>query len=266
MKISSVLLICFTTVVTCAPQSHTHDSGSSSISTKDEVAMGKINDIFEEARHTIEKQTGPLKMLGSVLLNSVDKSCMLNNYKNHGLIDKIPNIKLQPTEADIIVLLGIARTCSSKTQYSIEFMFEAFMSTHPLLQAFIHEPEFKEIADTLLCVNSYAVKNKYIDPEVYKINHTLSRSAEASCNVQTEKVLKEIDHDEDKYGNTMSAECIKEIVDGVKTVVLKYGLLVQIELSGEQKKKLKDNFVKEVRKNDEKLVVCAENSIKTGSV
>jgi hypothetical protein len=264
MKIYLVLVFCLIVVlVNCAPQSQTADSGS----TVDEIAKEKLNSIFDDFRHSIEKQNGPLKLLASVVLHSVDKSCVLDHYKNHGLIDKVPSPKaLGKADANIMILAGFAKACSTKTDIFIEFVFEAFMSTHSLLKAFIYEPEFKESADMLLCATSYAVKNKYLDPQVYKINYTLPETAGAECNMLIEKVEKEITHAQTEFQQIMSVECVKEVFEDAKNILLKYAVLVQVDLTGEQKKELRDKFVKEVRENDEKLVLCIEKFVKTGKV
>lgn len=254
-------------VAYCTPFLTFHNSVSSSLTTADEIAKEKLNNIYEEVHYNIEKQSESLRMVGSVLLHSVDKTCVLNHYKNHGLIKKIPNLKTSElTHADVLILVGFAKACSSKTEYFIEFLFEAFMSTHYLLEVFIHEPEFKEYSDMLVCANNYAVTNKYLDPEVYKINYTMPDRAEEDCKTTIEKVEQGIEYAESEYRRFMSAECVKEIFDDVKSILMKYALLVQIELKGEQKNDLRDKFVKEVLENDEKLVICTEQSLKVENI
>lgn len=263
MKLTLVLMISTIGAIYCTPLLTLHNSVSSSHTSADEIAKEKLNNIYEEARQNIEKQGEAMRMPGLVLLHSVDRTCVFNHYKNHGLISKIPNLRASElTHTDLVILIGFAKACSSKTEYFIEFIFEAFMSTHFLLEVFVNEPEFKEVSDMFICANDYAVRNNYLDPKVYKINHTLPSGAEENCKMMIEKVEQGIEYAQSEYRRFMSAECVNEIFDDAKNMLLKYALLVQIELTGEQKKDLRDKFVKEVRENDEKLVVCTEQSLK----
>lgn len=263
MKFCIVLLICMMTGAHCAPQSPSHTSGSSSISAVDEIANEKLSNNFEFVQQLIQRQHEPVRKFSSVLLHSVDKACVLNHYKNHGLVEKIPDVKNSKfSETDLIILSAFAKACSSKTEHLIEFVFEAFMSAHFLLEVYLYEPEFKELYDMLLCTNNYAFNNKYFDPEVYRINHTLPVEKETSCRMMIETAEREISRAQIMYQRYLPAECAKEIFEDAKKMLLKYALLVQIELTAEQKKELRSKFVAEVLENDEKMILCTEKSLK----
>lgn len=258
MQLSIVLQFCLVIGAQCAPQPHSN--GSSSISVVDEISNQKISNIYEFAQQSIQRQQEPARSLSSVLLRSIDKACVLNHYKNHGLVDKIPDFKNSKfSEIDLLILSGFAKACSSKIENMLSFVFEAFMSAHFLLEIYLHEPEFKEFNEMLMCANNYAFNNKYLDSEVYMINHTLPAENETSCRLMIEGVEKEISHTQVTYQRYLPAECVKEIFDDAKKILLKYALLIQIDLTAEQKKELRSKFIADVRKNDEKMIICTGN-------
>jgi replicative DNA helicase len=255
MKRLSLLLMFNVAVVLSAPQDiladHDHAGG-------DEAAKAKISKAFMEAQVIISMQKPPMKYFESSFLRSVNQNCILEHYKKHGIVDRIPDITAPKKASDIAILVLFTKSCSPKTDLLIEFAFEVFMSYRFIVEAFVHEPEFKEYADMLLCANNYAVNNKYLDPEVYKINHTLPESAEAGCRLMEESVEMEMKRMEESYQQFMSLECTRQMLEDAKKIVLKYGLLIQIELSEGQEKELRENFVKEIHDDEDKIVSCAQ--------
>lgn len=254
MKQFNFIFIVNLVVAYCAPSDH----GSAIISDSDNIAIQKISKIFSELQSLIDMHSGPSKLFESVLLRSVNQTCLLDRYKKHGMVQKIPDLAAPKKPLDIMVLIIFAKTCSSKTDYLIQYLFEAFMSYRFVLEAFIHEPEFKEFAEMMLCANIYAVNNKYIDPNVYKINNTLPANQEESCKIMVEKTEMEIEFIEKKYQQLFPKECTKQLVEDIKNIVFKFGLLVQIELNGEQEKELRVKFIQELRDDEDKIVSCVE--------
>jgi replicative DNA helicase len=242
-------------VVLSAPQDILADHDQAK---DDDAAKAKISKIFIEFQAIVSLQRPPMKYFESAFLRSVNETCILDHYKKHGIVDRIPDIKFPKKVSDIAILILFAKSCSPKTDLLIDFAFEVFMSYRFVVQAFIHEPEFKEYADMLLCANHYAVNNKYLDPEVYKINHPLPESAEANCRIMEESVEMEMKRMEESYQKFMSIECTRQMLEDTKKIVLKYGLLIQVELTEGQETELRENFVKEIHDDEDKVVTCAQ--------
>lgn len=258
MKLKVVLMMSLVASVYCKPQSIIQDGES----TTEEVAISKLDDILDQAPTLLIKEDSNrlIKILVPIFINSVNKTCLLNKYRSFGLFDEILVIdrnqpsKFSSSKAQTLIVFAVI--CSSKIDSLYEFGFELLMSTHVLFEAFINEPEMKEYADMLTCANSYAVQNNLLDPKVFKFNYKMNDENEISCNQMVKCFETNTEMAFNKALQLSSAKCIEDIGTGYRNLVFKNFLLVQFELTGEQRKQMGKTFVDELRAQDEKWYTC----------
>lgn len=197
----------------------------------------------------------PKKVALKKLLNSTNPQCMEAHYKEFSLVDLFPryprmslatfnNPLVPPTFFSIMVL------CSSFTDVLLEYSFEMLMAQHILVKSFIDDQELAEVALMLKYANKYAIDKGIIDQASYNLKHQLSSEEEKKCREWlsqldiavdiAEKVGKELFR---IYGPTHTDMITTEL----EKLVFRYGLLVQVSMTSDQKEAEKIRFIKECR-------------------
>lgn len=172
MKLCLIFLLAFAASITCAPQATSE--ASADIKSSDEVAFEDIESMFASFGEykapftlTINKKQ---HFLSDKILPSIDRQCMLTEYKKHDYVDKIDMQKLKPYSDRMMAkwtFIAVAAPCSSKFSPLMEFVFENAMTLNIIWKTFKDDEEFSPFNEALTCANSYAVKNNYLDPEEF---------------------------------------------------------------------------------------------------
>lgn len=235
---------CFINGTQCAPQGESDHSEISAISSDDNILDG-INKILTRTRGNLENNFE--KTIYNVIVKSLDKQCMVDQYKLFNLIDAVPNeenIRGIKSGKTIAVFFDIVTLCSSKTDVLLEYAFKNLMTHQILLKAFIDDPALKEFSTMLKCANKYAVDRKILDPSTLNLEYTFdTEKEEADCAEMIEQyqmiLLLYVDDFRRAFGSTCT------IISEAEKLVVKYVLKIQIDMSSEQKSSEKKSLVEE---------------------
>ena len=236
-------------------------------------AEQKISELVDNLSNL--KSGGMEKMMLTMLANSLDKNCMLAQYRKFGLLGMLTNntneiddgensnemFKNQETrveeEVEKLVLNSVFAMCSNKNYVILEFIIENWWTHKILLNAFINEPEMKEYKNMLTCANNYAVKNGIIDPKFYQIKHELSEDIDEQCDEWVAIVKQQIFDFKMETRRATSRRCSLKIVDSVEKFLVKNILLLQVDLTEAQKRKEKKHFNRDFNQILESILECA---------
>lgn len=215
-----------------------------------------LNDNFEGT--TIENPGSFL----AIFTRSVDMNCAVEQLGKpqeiKDTLNEILNIegRKRTTKEEtslVYILLKISIPCSNKSRPVSDFIFDALMSLGHLVRAFKDEPEIKKYTKTpLKCLNAYAVKNKLINTAEYPIDYKLNNeSDEAETCAELEAyaigLLNEFMDGE--------PECMKVFIRKRVDNLLRTILLLQVELTPEQRKTESDRWF-----NDEMELIKNEGT------
>lgn len=239
MKMNSfgVLFVIFVSLANCSPNNPNNKSLK-------EETFSSINKIFAEVNN--EKFRGLF-----AFTRSIDRECIFTNYKSRNMLDHLNYDKIanrrDSNSLALYAFVNVAAICSSKTDTILQFLFENLMTHQILYKAFIDDPEFSDEKSLLTCANNYAVENLLIDPNVYDINYTVDDEMLKRCSNITSiiKVYGAILHS--KISQQFKKNSLDEIKMEMKNFALKYFILVQVDLTPEQKQQERDNLVKDAR-------------------
>jgi hypothetical protein len=216
----------------------------------------KISDFIDFLKN--ETRRGDKKTLFLTLINSVDKKCMLMQYQNFGLLEKIPESPYERLDDfKMIVAADIAAMCSSKGYDILDFFFENIWTHKILLKAFINEPEMKKYKDMMTCANNYAVNNNIIDPTMYPIKHEVNEELMDKCDEFVTIANEHVSYVKMALREKTQRICSVKMVDDVEKFVLKNMLMLQVDVTEAQKNSLKKAFIKDFRQIMEKILKCA---------
>lgn len=245
----------------------------------DELLLQRIGSLLKFNRRY--KVAGPhSEMVFSIFANSVDKTCVLNEYKKHNYTDRIPTegmiSKLMESsgrrpssESDVreimkdalsgYIFIVSALSCSNKFDAIAEYVYEMLMTQGILYRAFEDEPQLKEISDIVRCGNRYAIMEDVIDSEVYNLKTNLDEDAEAKCSQLTNMMkgkLNEYKSEGVVMFPSMDGDCYTNYVNTQINLALKYLLLVQVKMTPAQRKQERQNFIKDNRDSMTAIVPC----------
>lgn len=262
MKLPLLCLSVFLASAVCAPQYE-----STELETNITVASKMDNkEIVSNFLAAFEAPSKDYKIrstaFASMFLRSVDKDCIVKEVEKNDLVEAINLLGTkkggEKSLLETVMVLGfIAHTCSSKSDVHLSYAFDILMSHHGLLKAYIDEPELKEYADMLACANNYAVKHDILDPKVYTFNYELNDEQEESCMEWTEQASMIISEAKLATREKFSRACAIKVVDKINNFVLKYVLLIQVDMTVEQKQQERINFIEDHRRITDDVLQCA---------
>lgn len=235
---------------------------SAEVATSDEAILKKINDLFEKLPAN-NKGATTTAGLPATIITTTDKKCMVEKYKQNKIDAAIPTQDLVTVFssgkmnqiAAGVAFIDIAVLCNSKTDIILKFIFENFMSFHILFVGFSDAPELKEIVEQMKCANKYAIEHKILDQNVYKIDNKVSPGQEENC----KKLLTTFARG---LGPDFAPKNVIEILIEIESFLLKYGLMIQVELTAANKEQERTKFIAEARALLEKLLkVAAETAL-----
>jgi len=238
-------------------------SNAAEVNAADKVALKKINDLLEKFKEkgSMNHQLSPVV---AVIAKSFDEECMLEKYKEHNFAELVPTDEmmavggLRPIAA-MSAFIDVALLCNNKTDALLKFMFENYMSHEVLFKAFIGEPEFKHYADVLKCANKHAIEMKLLDPSMFDIDVEMT---EEKCKemivTSNAQLIQSVEKQTQKNITAIAFE--------VEEFALKYGLLIQVELTQEQKIEERAKFVMDAHKILEDILkYLVEQILENGS-
>lgn len=205
--------------------------------------------------------------MAAAVVKSIDQDCMLRKYKetkheselSRDMLDLQKLERNRPVDPYLIFgIIGV--TCSNKLDTLLGFAFDNLLSYNSFLEAFKDDEPIKKYYDNLTCYNNYAVKKNLIDPSEYdNFNFKLVNQTEAEC----EKVVTDIVQNFMEFGEMVMVKQRKcfvgGIISGIEKFLLKYGLLVPLTLTADQKKYKRVDFIADVHEVLKKLLECNPN-------
>lgn len=198
-------------------------------------------------------------------MKSVDKRCMLNEYKKRSLFNQLLNKNAFNGKMAVVAnaaLFNTAAMCSNKTDAILTFMFENLMTFELLVRAFVDDPTYKEYADIVTCANSYAFEKRIINPRANNINHTLREGTVKICMTLIRRVDSLTERLKLQVPQYFKSECPVKLFGIAKRFIVKNILLVQVQLNQEQKLHERNNFIADARKIMEEIVECVHQEAK----
>jgi hypothetical protein len=261
MKFTLIAVIALFAFVNCAP-SETENV----IPFTDEDGLKDIDAVFDFIYKRInERPMNPEAISIKLIMDNVDRNCILNQAKKYNIEHKIAEFKegvidRNPSDESIIgqgIVIGYY--CVNKIDTFLEFVFENFMTFHTLYQAFADEAALAPYVDKLRCANAYAVNHKIVDSESYSFD-TVVKNAE-ECETDKEVARKIID---DRLESVLEVkmiknnkECFQKLFASVENFFLRYILLVQVEMTKDQIVNEKANFIKGFHSHFDGFLQCA---------
>lgn len=224
--------------------------------------LGHIDKLLE-----IPGEVSPL--FGTILplvIRSVDTKCMHDNLKLHKFDAKFVDLanrfetltKAGERELFYIHVVTSFR-CTKKLRPINEFLFDFFLSFGHIVRAFKDEPELAEYQGYLRCANNYVVTHKLWDVVKYPIDYELkTEEAEMCSSVKTMigDFIKTMDQIAPEAQDLIT-ECLKTTTQDMIDFFVKYFLLLQVELTPEQRDQEFETYYKDYLKLYDEQVTCA---------
>lgn len=271
MKSFLIILIAFTIGINSAPQESETGTETLSDEQKIENVLNEIRDAMEtdiqrETRRNDFRRTFNSFTFewSSQQLNAVDRKCMLQEYQRLDIVDRIPSSYRQLQRGDTDVLfsfMAAGLNCYDKFNIFVEYGFEMLMTQGILVRAFIDDPEMGTIKKYLTCANYYAHKNEFWNPEDYSLEYQLDGEVKDACE-ETIELMEAAwkKHNKSFFRHEVqesNVECYSQVFRAIKKILVKYPLLVQVDLTAEQHDEEFVNLKRDVRGVIKRFNRCA---------
>jgi hypothetical protein len=225
----------------------------------EEVALENISKVFEGFQRRLRRDEE--KLIGKIAINSIDKSCMVQKYKEGNLLKYVGDeyFDEDSLEGDDAMgaFLGIALQCSNKVDVLAKFVFENYMTFHILFKPLIDEPAIENYTSYVWCVNKYAVDNHFMEDTVYDQKVRLAHDDDELCDEFMEVAKAMTAGFKLAFRKEFERTCAIKTLAHAEKVLIRNILLVQFDLTFEQKYEERDRFVKEVHRFIENFLHCA---------
>lgn len=205
---------------------------------------GNLESGLKHLKSFLVEDVGAIAGYFAIFERSVDIKCAAEQLKSdakhkrifNNLLSKENRSRKEQVKFNFI-LLKATIPCSNKIRSVSNFVFDAIMSLGHLARAFKDEPEIREISNpNLKCLNYYAVSKGLFDVSQYELNpvdhkfenelHQINFCNRNNANV--ELLFNEILENE--------PECMRKLMRKSLDSLLRTVLLMQVELSPEQRK------------------------------
>jgi hypothetical protein len=215
--------------------------------------------------------------LGSQILHifikpSFDSKCVYDRCNERNITERIfeelniatskqksngERIPSDNDEAADFVMLSILFTCSSKLDVLLETVFDIAMSFNPLVKAFIDDSSYDEYLQMLNCANSHAVDSNILDSSAYDFKHEVPPQNQDECNEWIDLKNEWISGQRLRFRKYTGRPCSIRIASAVEKILIKNVLLVQVELTEQQKNQERSTFVMQTRQVLQDILTCA---------
>lgn len=207
---------------------------------------------------------------------SIDLKCKTKTLKTYKFDEKYVDYMKrldQTTPASEIRELAFmdiitSYKCSNKLRLTDNFVFDLMMSFGHLYRAFKDEPELSLFVKfAVKCANNYVVNQKLWDLEKYPIDYELDELDSVECQgtkTFVEQLMGNDVEDENftELKDLLSADCWKESRQYSFDLVLRTILLVQINLTAEQRQHESDKFFKLNMDKFDEQAICMHDILK----
>ena len=201
------------------------------------------------------------------IITSSDQDCMLNKYKEHNFMSVLLTMNAidhsSSSNTAKIVFLNFAVSCSSKLDTLLGFAFNNAFALANLIKAFRDDEPLKGYFNDLPCYNNCAARSKWINTNVQtKFEYIQINETEEECDRKIQE-LKELANEflEQTLGfddRTDPESCFRnKIISTAEKIVFKYVILIPTNISDEQKKTAKINFVNDIKDALNQLLICS---------
>jgi hypothetical protein len=192
---------------------------------------------------------------------SFDKHCMYNKYKDANLLKFINAQYIVDHKFDKKMIqfafLSVSVQCSNKADVFAEFLFENLLTYHIIYKSVMKEPALRNFTHFVNYANKYAVDNHYIDETIYgtKVNFDIDNEDNYSEFREIVKIATGIA----KIGarKEFMRTCAIGIISHLEKLFAHTILLIQFDLTFDQKKQERENFIKRVREIRSEVLPCA---------
>lgn len=234
------------------------NSGSAEVATvdSDEDLLKMLDHFFDKLKAEKRDRSNPGNMIRNIYLKSIDRQCMLDHYKKNNMIEKMPgkvNVDIHDDFSWKMILFSFATMCSNKLDLALDFAFDNLQSHHKLLNALKDDEDLKEYFEVLECVNGYALSKGVLDPAVHKVSHKDDEAC-GRTSVEIRSMTLSMQRD---ILETIQRPCSLTLFSAFENMILRQMILVQMDLSAEQKNQEKMSLIKEAREFLNQITVCA---------
>lgn len=237
------------------------------------------NDIFIQAPSTPLKtssnrriSSGFFAFVFTVLKNSIDNQCVLDEYEKHNATSRIPsNAELSSfidgiensrnvlelieriTKCDSKALsaqiyIGTALSCSTKFNLIADYVYEFLMMQNVLYKALENETnrQIKKNMDIFPCANRFAINENIVDSQQYQLP---TDGDLVDCDQMTEMF-------KGWAIESGNESCCSKNSKLFMRHFTKYFLLIQVEMTPEQKQLERKNFERDAREVVTNIKTC----------
>lgn len=199
-----------------------------------------------------------LEGLSSFVVQSIDPVCMLHKYKKNKALDQIPRSEFNLANSDNNILQHIlyadfALQCVQGIQHILGYAFDNFHLKRVELENMLSGSDKMNYFDMLQCAEHYTVAKGLVDPKVYEIDSSLKGHQVQLCSAWSQEVAALEDMMSYQLGEL---SCAENLVETVKNDVLKYGVLIQLDLSPRQKREVRQSLVQDFRAFLDAVMEC----------
>lgn len=260
MKLTVFLVIALFGVAFCAPSDPAHS---------DAEAIEAIGSVIHDMTHPLRSKfriKDHWKGYVMKAIEHINKECILENYKKHDSVAKIPtetylnSVDDKAGQLSRLAFIGAMVPCYRKDNAILEYVFENLMTHHILVKAFIDEPAFKSYAEILNCLSKNSADLKIWNPSDYHFTLKEVHDQEKCQEIVDQGKAFIAQGAEQFYSNNVAdynKDCFKDLAVSLKNYVLKYFLLIQVDFAEGQKAQEREHFVKEFFVLTDKFVGCA---------
>lgn len=199
-----------------------------------------------------------LEGLSSFVVRSIDPMCMLHKYKKNKALNQIPRseFNLENFDGNIlqhILYADFALQCVQGIQHILGYAFDNFHLKRVELENMLSGTDKMNYYDMLQCAEHYTVEKGLIDPKVYEIDSSLHGHQVQLCTVWSQEVASLEEMMSYQVGDL---SCAENLVETVKNDVLKYGVLIQLDLTPRQKREVRQSLVQDFRAFLDAVMEC----------
>lgn len=220
------------------------------------------DEIFEDIYEMIEQlkfpdDNSPLGMA----FQTTDAKCIESEYDKNDLLHLIPNLgeSLRETNFDDVALFtNFVIMCSSIKDEVLEVKFNQLISDRGPLAIIRNDPLFLDFAGNLECFKMYAVRQNLLNSSVYNINETQFEQYDDNCLITVETFRHGFTIDTNHHLSHDRSQCLEKGISFDKST-LKYLLLIQLELTVEQRSNERKQYIEDVHRDHEKMLTCMRN-------
>jgi hypothetical protein len=219
--------------------------------------------LFDEVFESVQADFGGADKFSFLkfFIGTVDRHCMYNKYKEANLFKFISNEYIAEHKGDKkmrqLVWFCVSYYCSSKANAFDEFGFENFMTYHTLYKSFVKEPAFRNYTQYVNFANKYAIDNHYFEDTIY--GNKVNFAVESEDNYSEFREFAKIATGGVKLfaRKEFHRTCAIGIVSELEKLYFRLFLLLQTNLTFDQKKQEREYYVKVSHELYNQFLVCA---------